>query len=43
MAVLRWEENQALPSGGPSGVVEKLNVFYCVPASVFMCLSQVFR
>lgn len=39
MAVLSWDENQALSSG----VVEKFNVFYYVPAFVFMCLSRIFR
>lgn len=39
MAVLSWDENQALSSA----VVEKFNVFYCVPAFVFMCLSRIFR
>lgn len=43
MAVLSWDENQALSSGGLSGVLEKFNVFYYVPAFVFMCLSRIFR
>lgn len=43
MAVLSWGESQALSSGGLSGVLEKFNVFYYVPAFVFMCLSRIFR
>lgn len=43
MAVLGWGENQALSGGGLRGVLEKFNVFYYVPAFVFMCLSQIFR
>lgn len=43
MAVLSWDENQTLSSGGLSNVVGKFNVFYSVHAFVFMCLSRIFR
>lgn len=43
MAVLSWDEKQALCRAGLSAVLEKFNVFYYVPAFVFMCLSRIFR